>query len=383
MSFVQISRLTSVEQFQELASVWDDLITELGVENIFLCHDWLRSWWEIYSDDRTLWILVAVNLTEIVGIAPLILRHAQGGLRVLEFMGSGDVTPNHLDFLISPSFQLDAIDAFSEFIWQQRSEWDWIELRGLSADTLVLPQMISFFTQMGTETCTEVHEQCPYANLPETFKEYLQILGSKSRKNVRYLRRKIVRENPEIQFETLQTLDEFDMVFDALVSLHQARWKRRGQPGAFASQKFINFHRKYARSAYQKNTLRLYFVRCNDEIIAVQYCYRVGKSIFYYLSGFDEGWGEYSIGTLLLVYAIEQAIGERAQTFDFLQGDVTYKMHWATDIQNNKMALIASPSLRGRLKWMQVNFDQLRLQMKRKLIPHELRSAVKRILGRS
>ena len=55
-----------------------------------------------------------------------------------------------------------------------------------------------------------------------------------------------------------------------------------------------------------------------------------------------------------LAYAIEQSIAEGAAEFDFVQGEETYKTHWATHTRDNWRVRAASPHLRGRLSWWRI-----------------------------
>ena|SRR5438105_11909593 len=52
------------------------------------------------------------------------------------------------------------------------------------------------------------------------------------------------------------------------------------------------------------------------------------KSVQLYLSGFDPALARFSLGTLLVGHAIEEAVREGAEEFDFLRGQEDYKYRW-------------------------------------------------------
>jgi len=74
--------------------------------------------------------------------------------------------------------------------------------------------------------------------------------------------------------------------------------------------------------------LRMYALRVRDQFIAAFYGFRQGDRTYYYLSGFDPDFRQYSPGALLVAHAITEAIRERAKEFDFLRGREDYKYRW-------------------------------------------------------
>jgi len=84
----------------------------------------------------------------------------------------------------------------------------------------------------------------------------------------------------------------------------------------------------------------MYATRCNDRIVAVFYGFALHDTVYYYLSGYDPDLEKLSIGTILVAHAVEQAVRDGAQTFDFLRGAEEYKYTWgATDRMNRRRQL--------------------------------------------
>ncbi len=379
-----IERLTSLEQFSDLQENWNELLREAQVANVFMRHDWLHQWWQVYgSRGCALWILIATSSRGIEGIAPLVLERHANGLRKLVFMGAGDVAPNHLDFLLRVDGRVAITERFCNYLWEHRSEWDVLELKSFAENSPTFTQLHAYFDAKGLKLAAGLHVRCPYVVLPNSFAEYLQSIGARTRKNVRRLGRKFMRENPNIQYGRVRTSQELDAAFEALVQLHQARWMRRAQPGAFAHDDFVTFHHAAAHSAFTNDTLRFYYIKHAGAYIALEYCYRIGNRVMSYLSGFDEHWGEYSVGMLLQAYAIEQAIGEGMGEYDFLQGESGYKMHWAKEVRRNDYLLLFAPNWRGQWQWLNMRFNHIAQKLKHKLFSHEFRQAVKRVLRRT
>jgi CelD/BcsL family acetyltransferase involved in cellulose biosynthesis len=157
---------------------------------------------------------------------------------------------------------------------------------------------------------------------------------------------------PEARFARVENVEELNLAMDALIRMHQARWTRKGYPGAFSNDRFIGFHRTVALRALQAGHLRLYFLQIGSEIAAVRYSYRIADCVQFYLPGFDDRWSDYSPGVLLNGYSIAQSILEGARKIDFLEGGEQYKEHWATDTRDNLRMRVFAPHWRGNLAYV-------------------------------
>ncbi len=44
---VKLSRLTTLEELDDLAEEWDMLLTHAEVDNVFFTRSWLSEWWRV------------------------------------------------------------------------------------------------------------------------------------------------------------------------------------------------------------------------------------------------------------------------------------------------------------------------------------------------
>ncbi|HEX2943219.1 MAG TPA: GNAT family N-acetyltransferase [Rhodopila sp.] len=120
----------------------------------------------------------------------------------------------------------------------------------------------------------------------------------------------------------------FPALLAALVQLHGARWRGRGEAGALADPAVLAFHHAAGPELLAAGLLRLEAVRVHDRIAAVIYALLSRDRIHFYLSGFDPGSSFESPGTILLGHMIETAAREGRREADFLRGDERYKYAW-------------------------------------------------------
>jgi CelD/BcsL family acetyltransferase involved in cellulose biosynthesis len=148
------------------------------------------------------------------------------------------------------------------------------------------------------------------------------------RQRIRKDRRVAVEIGAELK--VIDGAEGFDQDFDALIRLHQKRWRERGEPGVFSSEKFTRFHRRLASRIIPKRWARLFTLSIKGEPVAALYDFVYEGKMYYYQSGLDLESGQLrSPGLLVRAYAIETAIKEGLAECDFLKGDIRgYKAGW-------------------------------------------------------
>jgi CelD/BcsL family acetyltransferase involved in cellulose biosynthesis len=142
-----------------------------------------------------------------------------------------------------------------------------------------------------------------------------------------------------IAIEPAQTLTRANEFLDGLMVLHQASWKARGKPGAFASPFFARFHRTLIARGLPLGEIDLLRVAAGTQTIGFLYNFHYRDRSLAYQSGFDyAGAGRQGKPGLTCHYeAIRLAARSGAVRYDFLAGDDRYKrslsdgaetLHW-------------------------------------------------------
>jgi CelD/BcsL family acetyltransferase involved in cellulose biosynthesis len=231
----------------------------------------------------------------------------ESGERVLRLLGAG--VTDHLDVLLEdPADAAELLDALIECARCDRADLD-----DLGATSAVLAWR-------------------PAAALRSGFSPVLDLAAGaeavpqQRRDELKYLRRRAAR-NWGVRFETAsrETLRE---LMQALFTLHEARWRERGETGVLAHPAVRAFHQEAAAALLDAGLLRLYALRLDGHIAAVHYGFAGHRRASYYLGGFDPALDKLSPGTLVVGHAIEQAIAEGCLEFDFLRGREPYKYRW-------------------------------------------------------
>jgi CelD/BcsL family acetyltransferase involved in cellulose biosynthesis len=126
---------------------------------------------------------------------------------------------------------------------------------------------------------------------------------------------------------------------DALATLHQASWQRRGKPGAFANPDFCAFHRALVMRAFGDGEVDLLRIAAAGRDVGYLYNFRKRNHVYAYQSGFAYTDDPHrKPGLTCHSLAIDMYAAEGAAVYDFLAGGDRYKttlanggttLHWA------------------------------------------------------
>ncbi|HEX8889979.1 MAG TPA: GNAT family N-acetyltransferase [Pyrinomonadaceae bacterium] len=334
---ITVEKVLTREGFSGLASVWNPLLRESASDTLFLTHEWLSVWWEVFGGKRELYILLVRDGEELIGIAPLLRKEVRHyGLlpfRRLEFLASGEdqadeVCSEYLDFILRRGRELEALEHVFRTLRANSAEWDELLLTNVSADSTNLALLEKICEAAGINSSVLHKQNSSYLTLDTDFESYLARLGKKFQSNLRRERR--VAEKHGGHLRIIDSIDGFEENFETLISLHQACWTERGEPGVFASERFTRFHKAVAPVILRNGWLRLYVYLLGDEAVSALYAFAYNQKLFYYQSGFAGRRAPlYSPGTLIQSHAIEDAVKSGFREFDFLTGEEHgYKAKW-------------------------------------------------------
>ena len=335
--------------FQRLEPEWNGLLQHSASDCLFLTWEWLSTWWRHLAENRSLAVTTVRCDGRLTGIAPCCLKPADWKqarpLPVMEFLGSGYVGSDYLDFIVRSGFEEQAQDALASQLGTQQVVHKWTQLRHRArAENIAAGLNQSGWTV--DETTTNV---CPYIPVEgSTWESYLGSLGSEHRYN---FQRKWKRLNRDfsVRFDAVSTAHECEEAIPQLIQQHNARWSERGGSDAFHLPALTAFHREFSQIALKRGWLRLYVLRLDEKPAAFLYGFHYGRKFYFYQSSFDATYAKHSPGLITMGLAIRSAIEEGAEEYDLLHGDESYKSHWSLDKRDLVRLELYPPNPMGRI----------------------------------
>jgi CelD/BcsL family acetyltransferase involved in cellulose biosynthesis len=159
-----------------------------------------------------------------------------------------------------------------------------------------------------------------FIRMPNSFADYLEQLGSRSRQSLLYSRRRLAKDmGDDVRcecFESEQSIERF--VVDATaVSRKTYQWNLLGL-GLRDPEALSNTLRLAARNGW----LRSFILYCRQAPVAFMLGSQHGDCYYYDDVGYDPDFSKWSVGSVLQLLVLEQLLGrpDKPTTFDFSTG---------------------------------------------------------------
>ncbi|MEA3051364.1 MAG: hypothetical protein QOG72_267 [Sphingomonadales bacterium] len=137
--------------------------------------------------------------------------------------------------------------------------------------------------------------------------------------------------------------DQFDSLFDEAIGVEARSWKREAGTAIAVDRAKESCFRHYFRSACERGTLRIAFMRIDGRAVAMQMALECLGRYWLFKIGFDEKYERCSPGTLLMLHAIGWAANRELGAFELLGNVEPWIAQFWTREQHDCVCLRAYP----------------------------------------
>lgn len=346
-----IETITDAQQFAGLRDQWTALLADSQASGLFLTWEWLHTWWRHCGTGRSLRLLAVRRGDELIGLAPLAVGPRRltraGPFRSLEFLGTGSVGSDYLDFIARRGHEADVLAVLAGSLGRQGRALGLSQLARGSALALRLSEPLARAGWTADDRRTDV---CPFIRLAgHSWPSYLASVSGHHRNSFKRRWGRLTREF-DVQVEAVSTETGRADALATVIGLHLDRWRGRGGSTAFSAPCLRVFHEDFSQLAAARGWLRVLLLRLGGQPVAGIYGLRYGRTFYFYQTGFDPRFAPYGVGQILVGLSIQRAIEEGAEEYDFLHGNERYKFDWAQDVRELAMVTLYPGSLRGALQ---------------------------------
>ncbi len=313
----------SAASWEALAPEWIELWCESPGAKPFQRPEWLLPWWRQFGQ-ADLRVVVARQANRLLALLPFyVYPEPETGERQVLLAGAG--TSDYLDGIFSPRCTAAHLGPTLELL-REESGWD----RAFFAQLLPGSLLLSACEMLPASSA----QRYPGESCGRRLAVPMRALPPKLRAEVLY-RRNAANGLGKL---TLETADKrtWEPMFEQLVRFHTARWQEAGESGVLADPRVLAHHRDALPRLLASGMLRLCALRAGSHTLAVLYSLvdlpgSGERTQYFYLMGYAPEHRELRPGTLLLAYAMEQAVEEGVVWIDMLRGEETYKKFWRLD----------------------------------------------------
>jgi CelD/BcsL family acetyltransferase involved in cellulose biosynthesis len=345
---LRVAVIDDAAGFAALRSEWRELLASSRADCLFLTWEWLHTWWTHLGQRRRLFIVTVRCGSKLIALAPLTMHRAIAPLPMcaLEFVGTGSVGSDYLDFIVDATYESVTVEALTAFF---AAEGFSLRLPSVREDSIVASAFKEQLCARGWRWRNIAMQVSPFIDLSQhSWESYVGSLGASHRYNFRRRLRNL-EKSYAVRFERPDSEGECRMALSHVVNLHLRRWNARGGSDAFHTDSLLAFHRDFSEVARQEGWLRLRVLTLDGQPAGAFYGFRYGDKYSFYQSAFDESFLRQSIGLVTIGLTIKEAIEEGAAEYDMLHGDESYKFLWASEVRPLFRTELYSPGMIGRM----------------------------------
>ncbi len=312
----------------------------------FLAWEWQSTWNRAFGDKSSVFIVRTYRDGRLVGILPLRSTKKKFlGARItrLGFVGDDVAGADYLDLIAAPADRAEVLKASLGFL-RSSGSFDVLSLDNMASGSKVaaLLRELGKNGDLGGasfgETTTAV---CPRVDISGGWPEVLK----QSRRASNFKRRlKQLEKQSGFEFRSVIDPDGIEAAFERFLRLHQLRWVDGGSELS-GHPRLIAFHRELMEAMAGTGFLRFEELWVDGACRSSVYGLDDGRKFYYYNSGYDPNWAQYSVGLVLIGLSIKAAIERGNVIYDFLRGDEAYKFDWATTTEELVSITVVRKSL--------------------------------------
>jgi len=319
---IKVKRLESVDEFEAIQEEWAQLLSQSGIEDVFLTWEWLFAWWKAFGDKYELWLLTVRENGVLIGIAPFMLSTHQKlflKLRVLLSIG----TPQcDVSGIIATKKEI-AVSSIHEYLLQHKNRWDLFEMNALPKNAYEAETLPKLFLKSGGYRKLEKDNEHYYIPINEDWETYFNKLSKNLRRN---LKRRI-RRAEEHGNVTHKRYSGQNLTWDHFLTLFNIN-EKGSYPDLYKSQSSKVFHRSLFDLMQEKSWVQVEMLYINEEPVAFQYGYRINNKYQDWRGGYDSTYESLGPGKILMMFSLEKWFEQQIREVDFLRGTHDYKADW-------------------------------------------------------
>jgi CelD/BcsL family acetyltransferase involved in cellulose biosynthesis len=349
---IEVKWIENIEDFIEIKSEWDKVLSASNADNPFLLSDFIISWWRIYFKNNKLRIFILENNGLIIGGVPLYIKSVNVkyyNYKSLTFIGDSFANITNPFYIVEKEvFETCFIQGL-----QMLKGWDVLDLQRIRMDFLNVNSVNTVINNKFKFNLRETDTN-PFILFKDEFRnadEYLSTRGSKLRRNTR----NFCRKAELIGKVSLSLVEKKESVIDHLKRHHDFTINSRilrDKKSEFEDDNKKKFLENLIDVFYENNKIEFLTLLYGDEVVAYAIGYRMGEGLNWSFTSYNPEYSKISPGYVLLFELIEYSIKNQYSYIDFYYGgNVFYKQQWSNNEVFLRKVKIFNRTLKGYLTY--------------------------------
>ncbi len=301
------------ENFDWFAAAWRDSTGDLPWDTFFVLPPWVRVWQQHFAPDADFRFAAVMRDDCLIGIAPLLVR---GGTACLT--GSADVC-DFVDFIVARGAETDFSNALLGHL--AGSAISVLQMPSLRPDSIARRWLLPVAREHGYQVSMVEDDVSLERDLPATWEDYLLLLSTKQRHEVRRKLRRL-QEAGAVSYRFIEDPGEIPAFIETFLGFFV---ESRSDKATFLTSQMDDFFRAMTLATFEAGLLRPAVLELDSVPVAAVLAFDYQDVVYLYNSGYDPEYRSLSVGIASKVLYIKDCIIRGRKKFDFLKGGEHYK----------------------------------------------------------
>ena len=317
-----------------LAAEWTELAERTGATP-YVRPEWVAAWWRAFGAGK-LKILTLRRQGRLVGVLPVAYRLGCVRALVNYHTPQSGLLAEDADAACSLAHRL--------FSGSPRR----VSLAGLHVCGISINACQGAAAKAGYRVWTHPYQVSPYLRIETTWEQYQAQLSKSQAIGLHRSLRRLSRQG-QVSMDIVTGGERLPEALQQAFAIESLGWKGARHTAIQSHPETVRFYTDIARWAAARGALRLFFLRLDQQPLAMLYALEDQQVCHLLKGGYNPHYRQYSPGNLLLRSVVEHCFATGLRTVEFHGDAEPYKLHWAADTHTFKRFDAFSPSFAGRL----------------------------------
>ncbi len=351
---MQIEVVSEYDDFIGLQDMWNNVLSRSRNNVVYLTHEWFQCWWRSFGEGRKLFVLLAKEDGETIGIAPFCLKKTTyRNLVTINEMGfCANGISSCVDFIVVKNREQAIIQLVMEYLLDHRQLWDILRLERICTESPTNGILKTVLDKVKLPSRTTEGARSPCMCTDGEWQTYLARRSRKFRSCMRYKLNRVKRLG-DVVIERIEDGKDLNRCLSTIFDVSSKSWKHGVGTSIPQRPDQVTFYKYITESLGEKGWVRIWLLKYQDGCIAFEYQLVYNGIVYPIRADFDEEYHSISPGSFLEYNIINGAFDDPCiRKYDFGGTNYKYKLDWTPLVREHVNVAVFNNRLVSRsLGW--------------------------------
>lgn len=330
---MQVDVIRNLEQLAPLRDAWNHAVAQSEFDSVFVSHEWFYTWAKHFTTDRDLYVVIARDGNNLLGIMPLLLvRRRHGFWTETELRSMSNTQSYKYNFIVRSDGAATTLAAMFQRISQDLT-WTSMILDFVPAQACNIPLLAQLNHSQFFAMRTEFHMASPYLSMTGSWEDYLTQRDKKVKKNWDYFERKLEKDGTA-ELVSITGGDNLEQHISTALEIEESSWKGKQGTAIADSRADTGFYLDLGKAMCKRGEFGLHFLYLNGKPIAFDYCLSHKDHFNVLKTSYDPAYAKDSPGRVLHKKLLRNLFADGTyKIYDLLGASDAWKAEWTQEAQ--------------------------------------------------